>query len=408
MNGRVVLSARGLRWCGAALLLGLLLAFLMRPAPVRVDVTAASRGPLQVTVDEEGKTRVRDRFMIAAPVSGRVERIAWHQGDTIEAGTVAARMHPVPLDPRTRAEATARLDQAEAAKRAADAKVEQARAALEQAHRAGERARRLRAAGTMAAQEAELAELAETTQTKELEAAIFAARAADYSVQGARASLLAPGDSTDVLVTSCGPGQAPCIELRAPVRGRVLRVPEESERVVSVGTPLLEIGDPAGLEIVVDVLSTDAVKVRPGAVMLIDDWGGAETLRARVRLVEPAGFTKISALGVEEQRVNVIADFLEPPDALGDNYRVEARIVVWEADDVLRIPSTALFRRNGGWHVFVVHAGRVEHRAIQVGHRSAIEVEVIGGIRPGDLVIIHPSDQIDEGVRVEVLQRTSP
>jgi HlyD family secretion protein len=380
-----------------------LVVLIFRPAPVRVDVARAVRGPLQVTVDEEGKTRVRDRFVMAAPVAGRVERITLDEGDVVEPGTVAARIHPLPLDPRARAEATARLDAAQAEQRAADARVEQARAALEQARRAGNRARQLAAAGTLSAQEREQAELAETTQEKELEAATFAARAAVYNVEAARAALLAPTGNAEALVAPCGESDAACIALRSPIHGRVLRVPEESERVVAVGTPLIELGDPSALEVVVDVLSADAVKVHPGALMLIDDWGGPGTLRARVRLVEPAAFTKVSALGVEEQRVNVIADFLQPADSLGDGYRLEARIVVWESDDVLKIPSSALFRRGSVWNVFVAEGGRARRRALEIGHRSGLEVEVLQGIEPGETAILHPSDQIDDGVRVKPL-----
>jgi HlyD family secretion protein len=389
------------RWL---LLLGAVLAvvlgaLMLRRPPLRVEVAPVARGPLRVTIDEEGETRVRDRFVVAAPVAGHLDRITLKAGDAVDRGSIVARLHPLPLDPRAQAEAKARLEAAEAAEREADARVAQARATLEQATRSARRARQLARPGTISAEELELAELAETTRQKELEAALFAATVAEHNVEAARATLLAPGGGGEA-VSTCDDATGPCIALHAPVRGRVLRVLEGSERVVAVGTPLLEIGDPAKLEVVIDVLSGDAVKVRPGATVLVDDWGGERTLAARVRLVEPSGFTKVSALGVEEQRVNVIADFVEPPTGLADGYRVEGRIVIWENADVVKIPSSALFRRGGTWNVFVVDAGRARRHEIRIGHRNPLETEVVEGLAPGDRVIEHPSDLIEDGTRV--------
>lgn len=396
--------ARRLGVAAAAACVAVLLLVLLRPRPVRVDVAPVQRGALQVTVDEEGYTRVRDRFVITAPIAGRVARLTLDAGDPVERGTVVARMQPLPLDPRSRAEATARLEAAVAQQRAADAQVEQARAALEQAQRTGARARHLGTRGTIAAEERELAELAETARQKELEAAIFAARAAAFNVEAARAALMAPGDrSSQELVAACEAEEGTCLELRSPVGGQVLRVPEKSERVVAAGTPLLELGDAGALEIVVDVLSADAAQVKPGALMLIEDWGGVQSLRARVRLVEPSGFMKLSALGVEEQRVNVIADFETTPVPVADGYRVEARIVVWEAADVMKVPTSALFRRDGAWCVFVVDGGRARRRAIEIGQRGALEAQVLQGLDAGARVIVHPSDQVEDGVRVAPL-----
>jgi len=376
------------------------IAMFLRPAAVRVDVARANVGPMQVTVDEEGKTRVRDRFVITAPAAGRVERIPLHTGDVVQPGTLVARLYPAPLDPRTRAEAGARLESTRAAQRAADARVEQARAAAEQARRGAQRARRLSVMGTLSAEERELAELAESTAEKELEAATFAARAADYDVQAARATLLAPDSNAGTLVATCAPTAGSCLELRSPISGRVLRIPKESERVVAAGDPLAELGDPTQMEIVVDVLSTDAVKVRAGARVLIEDWGGEGTLHARVRLVEPSGFTKVSALGVEEQRVNVVADFVDAPGPLGDGFRVEARIVLWDADAILKVPASALFRRGAGWKVFAVDEGRARQRDVEIGHRNAREVEILRGLNVGTPVIRYPGDDVSEGVRV--------
>jgi HlyD family secretion protein len=368
----------------------------LRPPPLPVETAPVSRGTLRVTIDEDGETRVRDRFVIAAPVAGRLHRITLDEGDSVEQGSVVARMNPLPLDPRALAEASARLDGAEAAKREADARVEQARAALAQAERAGRRARQLARDGTISTEERERADLEETTAARQLDAALFAARAADHNVHAARAALLAPGGTA---VTPCADDNAVCVELRSPGRGNILRVLEESERVVAFGTPLIELGDPARLEVVIDVLSIDAVKVKPGSEVWIEEWGGEQVLRGRVRLVEPSAFTKVSALGVEEQRVNVIADFVEPVAGLGDGYRVEARIVIWEGE-VSRIATSALFRHAGEWSVFVAEGGRARRRVIAIGRRNAAEVEVREGLEEGERVILHPSDLLEEGSRV--------
>jgi len=356
---------------------------LVRSGPVPVETARATRRPLQVTVDEDGETRVRDRFVVAAPVAGRVTRIALREGDSVRAGTVLARMSPTPLDPRSRNEAAARLDAAEDAQSAARAAVAQARVAHEQAHRAWARAQQLAADKSISPADREQAELEEALRARELESAEFRAQAAAHNTEVARAGLAA--------------GEA--LVIRSPVVGRVLRVPAPSERVVTAGTPLLEIGDPSRLEIVADFLSTDAVNVARNAPLLVEGWGG-KTLRGRVRLVEPSAFTKVSALGVEEQRVNVIGDFVDPPGALGDRYRVEIRIILWQGDSVLTVPASALFRHGEGWRVFVVERGRARQRDVVVGHRTPFDAEVVRGLAVGEIVIRHPSDRIAEGVRV--------
>jgi len=358
---------------------------LFRSVPLPVETARVARRALQVTVDEEGETRVRDRYVVAAPVAGRVARIALREGDAVGPGTVVARVFPAPLDPRTRDQAAARLDAADDARRAAEAGARQARAAHDQAHRGWERARRLAADNSIAPQEREQAELEETSRARELESAEFRAHAAAHEVELARAALAVD--------------QQP-IAIRSPVAGRVLRVPEPSERVVAAGTPLVEVGDPSKLEIVADLLSAEAVKVRPGAPILIEGWGGGAALRGRLRVVEPSAFTKVSALGVEEQRVNVVADLLDPPGPIGDRYRVEIRIVVWQGDSVLTVPSSALFRRGDGWGVFLVHGGRARQREVVVGHRTPFDVEILRGVAEGDIVIRHPGDRVAEGVKV--------
>lgn len=359
---------------------------LFRPAPIPVDLARVVRGPLQVTVDEEGETRARDRYVVAAPVAGRVARIGVREGDRVSTGAVVARISPTPLDARAREQAQSRVESAGDAQRAADAAVAQARAAFAQAHRSAERTRELAARRLVSPEQVERAELDETTRRQELEAADFRAQSAAHDVEVARAVLLA------------GSGEA--LALRAPVSGRVLRVFEPSERVVPAGVPLLELGDAAALEIVVDLLSSDAVRVAPGAVMLLDGWGGDATLRGRVRVVEPSGFTKVSALGVEEQRVNVIGDFVDAPGRLGDRYRLDVRIVVWEGADVLTVPASALFRTGEGWSLFVVDGGRAQERAVETGHRTPFAVEILRGVRPGDVVVRAPSDRVASGVRV--------
>lgn len=364
---------------------------LLRPAPLRVETARVARGRLQVTVDEEGETRVRDRYVVAAPVAGRVARIELREGDPVLVGEVVGRLFAAPLDARAREQAAGRVAQAEDAERAADAGVLQAQAAAEQARRGARRAQQLAAKNLIAPEERERAELEEATRAQELESAQFRAQAAAHDVEVARAALLA--------------GAGTVLPLHSPVRGRVLRIPERSERVVPAGTPLLELGDPAKLEIVADLLSSDAVRVKPGDAILIEGWGGGTTLQGRLRRIEPSGFTKVSALGVEEQRVNVIGDFVDPPGAIGDRFRVEVRIVVWEGRDVLQVPTSALFRHGDAWSVFVIEDGRARQRDVRVGHRSTFAAEVAEGLREGDAVIRNPSDRIADGVRVAA---TSP
>jgi HlyD family secretion protein len=396
-------SRQTLALAGAAALLAALAWAVFRPAAVPVDVTVVRRGPLEVTVDEEGETRVRDRYVVAAPTTGRLLRIELDEGDALEAGALVARIEPVPLDPRDRASAEARLEAAEAQRSAAQARVGLARATLEQAGRSTQRSERLHQAGTLSAEDLEQAQLTLTQAQRELDAARESAHAAEHEVEAARAALLdaygrqgaggAAGDSG-----RCA--EVPCVEVRAPVGGSVLRVREESERIVTAGTPLVEVGDPDDLEIVVDVLSTDAVRIRPGAEVRIEEWGGPGALSARVRLIEPSAFTKVSALGVEEQRVNVIADLLEETPGLGDGFRVEARIRVWEAADVLVAPTSALFRSGESWAVFVVEDGVARRRQVDVGERGGTAVEIRARLSEGETVVLHPSDRLRDGARV--------
>lgn len=369
-----------------------LVAWAFRPKPIKVEIGRAQRGALRVTVDEEGETRVHDRFEIATPVTGRLRRIELHAADPVGAGQVVAQVEPLPLDPRERSELLARVEQAQAAKREAEALVERTRVDHHQAQRNRERASKLQVGGVVSREDLELAETAEANSEKALDAAEFKARAAEYEVQVAKAGLIAI--ATDV-------GERPKrVSLRSPVRGQILRLLQQSERVVVAGTPILQVGLPSQLEIVSDLLSTEAVKVKPGDPVLIENWGGDGQLRAKVRTIESSGFTKISALGVEEQRVNVVMDFVDDPGRLGDGYRVDVRIIVWEGRDVMVVPSSALFRRATAWSVFVVESGRARMRDVEIGHRSPVQAEIVKGLSENEAVILHPGNLVTEGSRI--------
>jgi len=346
---------------------------------------------MRVTVDEDGETRAHDHFVVASPVSGRMLRVGLEEGDPVRQDGVVAMIQPLPLNQQQREEVLARIAAVEAAKREADARAEHARGDFEQFQRDRQRAEQLGREKVISAQSLEQARNAEVTSGEELRAAEFNATAASFQVNVARAGLLG---------IDAGQAGRKVLSLRSPIAGRVLRVIEKSERVVQAGAPLVVLGDPEKIEIVTDVLTTDAVNIRPGAPVFLESWGGDHVLRARVRLVEPGGFTKISALGVEEKRVNVIADFVDSPDGLADGYRVEAHIVTWENADVLKIPGSATFRDRNGWSVFVNENGRARRREVRIGHRNQTEAEVLGGIALGEQVILHPSNELLDAARV--------
>jgi HlyD family secretion protein len=387
---------RNVRFWVAVVIVGGLLAVALWPETVPVETAVVGRGPLVVTVDEEGRTRVRDRFVVAAPLAGRVLRIELEPGDAVRAGDVVANLRPEAptlLDARTRAEAQAALESARAVVGRARADEQRARAALAQAERELTRVRTLVVESLATAQQLEAREADVRAAEEQVNAAVFAARAAEADVTRAQARLApAPVDAAGRVVT-----------ISSPVDGVVLKRVRESESVVPAGDPLLEIGNPHQLEIVVDLLSVDAVRVPPGARVRVEQWGGDRTLDARVRRVEPSGFTKISALGVEEQRVNVIVEFTDPAEAwkaLGDGYRVEARIVVWESADVVKVPTGALIRSGEQWAVYAVKDGRARQEAVTLGHQNGREAEVTAGLEAGTTVILHPGDTISDGVRV--------
>ena len=376
--------------------IGGLLAVALWPRTVAVELASVSRGPLVLTVDEEGRTRVRERFIVAAPVAGRVLRIDLDPGDRVARGEVVARVQPESpalLDARTRAEAAAALAGAEASLGHARAEEQRARAALSHAQHELTRTRQLTAAGAISTQELDTREAEVKLASEAANAVAFAVRAASAEVERARARVATS-------VTGNGGGT---VVVRAPANGVVLQRRRESEGVVPAGEPLVEIGDPRQLEIVTDLLSTDAVRVKPGARATIEQWGGDGALAATVLRIEPSGFTKVSALGVEEQRVNVVLEFVNEGEdcaPLADGYRVEARIVLWEAPDVLLVPTTALFRDGARWAVYVASDGRARRTIIELGRQTGQESEVISGLSEGDVVIVHPGDLVRDGVRI--------
>jgi len=371
------------------------------PRPVEVETATVTRGPFRKTVDEDGKTRVRDRYVVSAPVPGRLLRVDLKSGALVEPGALVARLAPAaptPLDARTELEYRERLGTAEATQLRAAASVERASVALDQAKAEQGRAAKLADQGFTSRQALENAQRDVELKSKELAAAQFEGHAAEHQVALARVALARYRQDAG------GKATGAVWEIRSPVAGRVLRVVQESEAVVAAGAAILEIGDPHALEVVVDVLTADAATIRPGATAELDHGGGAPVLAGRVRLVEPAAFTKISALGVEEQRVNVLIDFVAPTTAwgnLGDGHRVDVRITVETRDDAVVVPVSALFRQGDGWAVFVVSGSRARLQPVQTGPRNGMVAVVLGGLDPGALVIAYPGDAVGDGVRVK-------
>lgn len=395
---------RKLPWIGGALLFALIVAGLW-PRAQPVESGTVSRGPLAVTVSDEGRTRVRNSFVVSAPISGQLRRIELKPGAPVVAGeTVVAVLETSGadlLDARGLAQAEARVRAANSAREMASAQRERANAAAKLATAELARAKQLSTEGTLSKQELDWAVMRETTAAQDARAASFALQVAEFDLEQARATLLRGQNPAAA-------GETATVTIVAPVAGRVMRVWQESSRVVARGTPLLEIGDPTDLEVVVEVLSRDAVAVKPGARVSLERWGGEQPLQARVRHVEPSGFTKISALGVEEQRVNVIVDFVDPIEkrpTLGDAFRVEASIVTWESGDVLQVPSGALFQRSGKWQTFVIDGGRARLKDVEIGHNNGISAELRAGLDAGTKVIVFPGDKVSAGVRVSPVQR---
>ncbi|HSQ60951.1 MAG TPA: efflux RND transporter periplasmic adaptor subunit [Acidobacteriota bacterium] len=385
------LSRTRMGWIGAGVAVLLLVLWSLRPQSFAVETAAAGVGPLQVTVDEDGLTRVVRHVVIAAPVSGRLTESLLRAGDSVSAGAVVGVLRPAPLDPRTRAEAQAALASAQALRRAARSVVEESVVAHDEAHRNRERAERLAESGTISRRELEAAVAADRTGEAALAAARARETAAAQEERRARSALV-ESDSE-------GKGRASAITLRSPMAGRVLRMFEEHDRVVPAGTPLIEIGDPRTLEIVSDVLSRDATAIVPGMPMIVRI-PGREPVRARVDRVEPSAFTKLSPLGVEEQRVNVVGNGLPENLGLGDRFELDVSIVLWEAERVLKIPATALVPADSAWAVYVVEKGRANLRPVAVARRGVREVQIESGLSAGERVILHPDERLKDGIRV--------
>jgi HlyD family secretion protein len=397
---RRFLNPRRIVTAAIVMVVATLLIWAFLPAPVPVELATVGRGPLEVTLDEEGETRVRDRFVVSAPVAGRVLRLELEPGDPVRANrTLLATFQPAApalLDARTRAELTARVQATDAALERARAGAEQAAAERAQAERNLRRARELAQAGLSPAGDLELAETAAQTRREAFEAAEAMVRSAEADRRAVRAQLQ----------TGSGSG-GPTIQLRSPIDGVVLRRIRESEAVVPQGEPLVEVGDIGRLEIVADYLSADAVRMRAGQRVHVERWGGGTPLPGRVQRVEPSGFTKISALGVEEQRVNVIIDLDTPASApagtaaqLGDRYRVEVRVVLSSSERVLRVPVSALVRQGERWSVFAVEDGRAVARPIDIGERNDTFAEVRSGLAEGASVVAFPGEKVVDGVAV--------
>ena len=384
------------RTVAVVLLVAAILAVALWPESVEVDVARAARAALQVTIDEEGETRVRDRFVVSAPVAGRLQRIDLEPGDPVRRGeTVVARLTPAPpalLDARMQMELSAAVDSARAALGQAQAERARTEATLDRSRSTLQRQERLVEAGAISLDDLEAAQTAVRAADEGHKAARFNVTVAQAQLEAARARLQRPETG------------ARAVDVVSPVDGVVLKRFRESETVVPAGEPLVEVGDPAGIEVVADLLSTDAVRVSAGDAVLIEQWGGGRALEGRVQRVEPSGFMKVSALGVEEQRVNVIVDFADPGTAsrlLGDGYRVEVRIVEAQVENALTVPVGSLFRRAGRWAVFVVgDDGRVRVQELELGQRNAMIAEVTAGLEEGQRVVLHPPDTLTDGTRV--------
>jgi len=388
-------------WSIPVLALVLALAFAFRPRPIDVDFAPVVRGPLVAVVTEEGETRIKDIFILSAPIRGRALRVEIEEGDAVVANqTVVAEIEPVDpafLDVRSEAEARAAVDTAKAALALSRAGLAEAHAELDFATAEVERMQTLWESNTISARALDVVE----RDFKTREAAVATAQASvamrRSELAGARIRLLDPREAR----TSAG--SCPCIPIHAPVSGQVLRVLHESAGVVEAGQPLVEIGNPGELEIVVDFLSSDAVRIEPGQRVIVEEWGGGTALHGRVTRVEPYGFTKISALGIEEQRVNVVIDFTDPPERwsrLGHGFQVEVQVVLWEDDAVLKLPLTALFREGNGWAVFTVDEGRARIQPVTIGHEANFEAEIIDGVLEGDVVIRYPNNHVEQGIAV--------
>lgn len=386
---------------GASVVVVATLAWAFAPRPVEVEVAQVTQGKFESTIDEDGKTRLRERYVLSAPLGGLLNRITLREGDAVQSGDVLARLTPVlapMLDERTLRELQVRVEAARANVQRVNARVEGARVALLQARNEVQRSEQLAKQGFVAPTKLDTDRLAAQAAQTALKAAIEEGHIAGHEVEQARAALSA--------VQQPSTGAARSFALRSPVSGQVLRVLQTSEATVSLGTPLIELGDTSHMEVVAELLTSDALLVRPGSRVIIERWGGPGVLQAQARLVEPAAFTKVSALGVEEQRVKVLIDITSPHEqwrALGDGFRVGVRIVTQAQDQAIKLPVSAVFPRsepNGGMAVFVLNGGRARLQAVEIAARNNSEAWVKSGVKPGDTVIIYPPPAVKKDVRV--------
>ena len=392
---------RQLGLIGLAVVIVSVLTYGFLPRAKLVDVTTVTKEPLQVSVMEEGKTRVIDRFIISAPVAGYIRRLELDVGDAIKQGQQIVNLDPLRphvLDERSRAEAKARVAAAKAALLAAEQNASAAEATMELAKEEYRRIKDLRKKQLVSQDE-------EDRASANARATVAAQRSAEFSVEVARHEL---GAARTILAYSAAKNTGDVsehVDITAPINGSILKVYRKSEGVVEAGAPLIEVGNPKALEVEVDVLSADAVRIKPGMLVLFERWGGVDPLKGRVRKVEPVGFTKISALGVEEQRVLVIVDITSDPkewESLGDKYRVEARFVLWEQDNVLQIPTSALFRFQNDWAVFVLDSDRAYRRTINIGRQNGLMAQILDGLAENEKIIVYPDDTLSDGTKVKI------
>lgn len=392
-------------WLRNAVILAVILAvgagfwWAFRPLPVAADMETVARGPMTVTIEEDGETRVRQIYRISAPVTGNVGRSLLEVGDPVVAGeTVVATINPVTppiIDERTRVEARARAEAARAAVAVAEAQVASARAALDLATSEQDRAMRLARQGTISQSRLESVRIDVDVKKAALRSAEAQVVLRQSELASARAALMQPGDA--VLKE---PDDSCCYRVRSPADGVILSLAVKSEQVVQAGVELATVGDPSKLEVVAELLSSDATRLKPGARATIGGWGG-DPVPATLRRVDPAGFTKVSALGIEEKRVNAVLDLERPEPALGHGFRVRVALETWSEPDVLAVPIAALFRTGGDWTVFVVEEGRATVRKVELGHMNDEKAQVLSGLQDGDTVIVYPGDQVADGVLVE-------
>jgi HlyD family secretion protein len=387
------MSKRRLIVIGGGVLVVATAVFLARPGAIEVTTAVIGRDTLSVTVPAEGQTRARERFTVTAPISGRLTRIDVHEGDVVESGQLLGLLYPAPQDPYVIATARAEVAAAETRHLAAEALRRGAELEAQQAQIEAERRRPLADMGALTRERMEQAELSARVAAARVGSAEAGVATAASQLDAARARLSG---------VESGDGTAIPIDVTAPAAGRVMTVADPSSRVVPAGTPLLSIAQSEGIEIVMDVLSEDAVRIGDGDPVLITRWGGDGTLPAQVRTVTRIGHTKVSTLGIEEQRVNVVVDLAHPPAALGTGYRVSGEIVVWEGSEVLTVPTSAAFRTDEGWQLFVVEAGRAQLRSVTLGHRNERFAEVLSGLDEGDRVVVFPPEALEDGSPVRV------